>query len=82
LREFGEGLGNLEDRSDAGGVVDCAVVDLVAFQFRIAAEVVPMRAVDDAFIFLLRIAALDFPDDVVRLEVRDLVLQNKAGLRA
>src|SRR3546814_18863620 len=60
-----EGAAHRDQRRGAGGVVDRAVVDAVAFGVRRAdAEVVPVRAVDHGLVGPL--AALDAADDVVR----------------
>ena len=46
------------------------------------AEMIPMRGVDDPFVFQLRIAAVDLADDVVRFERTHGLFQIEVGLRA
>jgi hypothetical protein len=49
-REGGVGLGELEEDGGAGGVVEGAVEDLVAGEFGVAAEVVPVGGEDNVFV--------------------------------
>ena len=62
----GEGARQLDQSGSTGGVVGGAVVDLVAGQALVLAEVVPVRHVDDDFV---RGAGAQQPrDDVLRVD--------------
>ena len=74
-----ERVGDFEQSGEAGAVVDGAVVDLVALQFRIAAEMIPMRRVDDHFVRPL--AARQQREHVRRLHAADLVGELRRELR-
>jgi hypothetical protein len=80
LRKSGKGLRNLQNRGYARGVVDCAVVNLIALQMRVAAEVIPVGAVDDVFIVPLRITSFKPANNVVGLEMLNLVSERKIRL--
>src|SRR5689334_5730168 len=71
--------GDIEQRRAAARVVRGAVEDLIAFERRVLAEVIPMRRVDDVFVLL--VAALDLRDDVLRLNlaVVDLDVEVRLG---
>ena len=71
---------HFEDGGRARRVVHRAVVDLVALERRILAEVIPVGRVDDVLV-LLR-AALDLADDVVTLNFPGIDLYIEARLAA
>jgi hypothetical protein len=50
---------DLEQRRDAGRVVDRTVVDVVARDGRALAEMIPVRRVDDVLVAQLRVAAFE-----------------------
>ena len=60
-------FGDLEQRRATRRVVQRAVVDLVALERRVLAQVVPVRGVDDVLVLL--VAPLELGDDVVRLDL-------------
>ena len=63
----------LDKRGDTGRVIDCAIKNLIALQFGITPEMVPVRCVDDVFILQFRIAPVEFADDVVRFKCAKLL---------
>jgi hypothetical protein len=76
----GEGLRQFDERRGAGGVVVGAVENLVAGQPRVAAEVVPVRGVDDVFMRAGRIGAGKAGDDVARGDVANGVGDGEVAL--
>ena len=64
--------GGLQQRGDAGGVVLCAVVDVVAVLGVAASEMIVVRRVDDRLIAQLRVAAGKKTDHVPRHDRADL----------
>src|SRR5205823_4917661 len=59
-----EGARDLEDRGDAGGVVERAVVDGIAVDRLADAEVIEVRGVDDLLVSQLLIGAAQDAGDV------------------
>src|ERR1700739_2704412 len=57
LREGGPGPGQFQKDGASGGVIDSAVVDVVAVDGIALAQMVPMRAKDDGFLFQVGITA-------------------------
>ena len=76
---LGMRFGQCDQRRGAGGVVDRAVADVVAIGRRLAAaEVIPMRGVDDVFVGPL--ATRQHTDHVLGLEAADIVGEAGRGL--
>src|SRR3546814_16790548 len=62
---------SFRDLDDAGGarrIVECAIVDLVAIERAVAAELVPVRSVDDVLVTQLRIGAFESDRKSTRLD--------------
>src|SRR2546423_15129748 len=71
-------LRNLEQRRATASVVGGAVEDLIAFEGRVAAQVIPVRGVDDVFVFL--VAAVELRGDVLGLNFAVIDLDVEGGL--
>ena len=67
----GIGAGQLQKPCTAGGVVARTVEDLVPFQGRIFAEMIPMRGINDVLIAQMWIAAFHFRDYVPGANLAD-----------
>ena len=61
-------FGQLDHSRYTGSVIERTIENLVALHFPMSAEMIPVRGIDDPLVFQLRIAAVDFSDDVVRFE--------------
>src|SRR5688572_13990987 len=70
-RNFAKGLGDFEQARRAGGVIQSAVVNLIAGEFFVSAEMVPMGHVNNMLIGPLR--SVDLRDDVLRLNGPEFV---------
>src|SRR5262249_23952750 len=68
----GKGAGDFEQSRTAGGVVQGAVVDRIAFHGFTNADVVEVCGVDDVFILQCGVAAFEFGDDILALRVARL----------
>jgi hypothetical protein len=79
-REGGVGLGELEEDGGAGGVVEGAVEDLVAGEFGVAAEVVPVGGEDDVFVAVGGRGAVEAGDDVFGADVAGGLLDGEIRL--
>ena len=66
-------------RCNARRVIDGPVKNLVALQFGMTPEMVPVRGVNDIFVAQFRIASLEFADHVVRFERAKLLLDVDIG---
>src|SRR5205085_1253902 len=62
------------------GIVGGAVVDLIALQATVAAEVVPVRGEDHILVLQLRVGPRQQPDDVARGDVAQHIGDVKRGL--
>jgi len=58
----------LDDRSNTGRIVNCTVKNLIALQFGMTPEMVPMRSINHVFVAEFRIAAFELADHIARLE--------------
>ena len=76
-----EGLGRLEERSDARGIVERAVKDRIGFALRVLPEVIPVRGVDENTIGERWVGTVDSSDDVARELLPLRALQGGAELR-
>ncbi len=77
LPQPGERPGDFQKAGGAGGVIDGAVVDLVAGQGLVPAKVVPVGGIDHVLVLELRIAALQLRDHVPRLDAPERVVETE-----
>ena len=66
--QFGIGACDFQQPGAAGGVIDRSVIDLIALEAWISAEVIPVRRVDHVLVFARRIAAFELRHHVVRVD--------------
>ena len=66
--QFCERGRELNNRRHARRVIDRAIENLIALQFGMTSEMIPVRRVNDVFVAQFLIAAFEFADDIVRFE--------------
>ncbi len=78
LRALGEGLGKAEQRRDARGIIERTVVNPVALDGRVRAQVIPVRHVEE--VLAPTLGAVEPGNDIVRDCLVDGVIDRDAGL--